>query len=231
MSGAANTYAYLGTQGPSSGNGEFNPASFIAENLINRIRTVHPVQVKTVYTQSGGTATPGAIAPAGYVDVLPLVNQLDGYGNATPHGTVYGVPYFRLIGGSNAVIIDPEAGDLGFMACCDRDISSVKANQGQANPGSRRQHSFEDGIYLGGFFGKSIPTQVFGFTDQGIFFVDKNNNRMVTSSAGIAFTTPNLTCTGNITAGQGSSDQIDMQNHLHMDGGGVGNSGRPVPGT
>lgn len=231
MSGASNTYSYRGTQGPSSGNGDFNPASFIAENLINRIRTAHPVQVKAVYTQAGGTATPGAIAPAGYVDVLPLVNQVDGYGNATPHGTVYGIPYFRLIGGSNAIILDPEVGDIGFMACCDRDISSVKSNQGQANPGSRRQHSMEDGIYLGGFFGKTAPTQYWGCNAQGIFFSDKNGNKMVTSSTGIAFTTPNLTCTGNITAGQGGGDQVDMQNHVHMNGGGSGNSGKPVPGT
>lgn len=87
---------------------------------------------------------------AGVVGVQPLVNQVDPSGNATPHGVITGVPYFRLQAGTSAAIIDPVPDDIGFAGFCSRDISTVKATAAQGNPGSFRQFSMSDGIYFGG---------------------------------------------------------------------------------
>lgn len=77
------------------GTGEFE---FIISGIVNRIQTVTLVQVIAV------NAT--GIGPVGTVDVQPMVAQLDGSGKAYAHGVIHNIPYFRLQGGSNAVIID-----------------------------------------------------------------------------------------------------------------------------
>lgn len=100
------------------GTGEFE---FIISGIVNRIQTVTLVQVIAV------NAT--GIGPVGTVDVQPMVAQLDGSGKAYAHGVIHNIPYFRLQGGSNAVIIDPEVGDIGMCGFCSRDISSVKVNK------------------------------------------------------------------------------------------------------
>jgi hypothetical protein len=119
----------------------------------------HLVTVKSVTNN-------GTVSPVGEVSVQILVNQIDGDGNAFPHGTIFGVPYFRLQGGANAVILDPVVGDVGIAVFCDRDISSVKANKGQASPGSRRQFDPSDALYIGGFL-NGVPTQYVQFLPNG----------------------------------------------------------------
>ena len=79
---------------------------FIVENLIGRIQTVTLVQVKAVKA--------AGVNPVGTVDVQPMIAQLDGNGNAFAHGIIHNIPYFRLQGGTNAVIIDPKVGDIGM---------------------------------------------------------------------------------------------------------------------
>ncbi|KML48199.1 hypothetical protein VL15_30575 [Burkholderia cepacia] len=112
----------------------------------------------------------GSVSPVGFVDVLPLVNQLDGSDNAMPHGVIHNLPYFRLQGGANAVIIDPQVGDIGLAVIEDRDISSVKANRGPANPGSKRIFDMADGLYIGGFL-NGAPSQYVQFSAAGISVV------------------------------------------------------------
>jgi hypothetical protein len=41
----------------------------------------------------------------------------------------------------------------------------------------------------------------------------------------------NVTAPGDITAGFGTSDSVTLQDHLHSNAGGSGNSGKPVAGT
>lgn len=80
----------------------------------------------------------------------PLVSQVDGGGKTVPHGIINGLLYFRLQGGVNAIIIDPEKGDIGIAVFCDRDISAVKETKGSAPAGSNRRHDMADGFYIGG---------------------------------------------------------------------------------
>jgi hypothetical protein len=187
---------YQGAADASTGTNDFKAMAFVAQQLISRISTATLVQVKAVYASGGGSATPGAIAPVGTVDVLPLVNQIDGFGNATPHGTVHNLAYFRYGGGPNAAIIDPEVGDIGLANFADRDISAVKANNGmQSNPGSRRRFDMADGIYQGTVLAKA-PTQYITATkdsdgNRGWIIVDANKNTITTDKNGVIITDAN----------------------------------------
>jgi len=110
----------LGYQDPTSTGGAKNGLDFLVRQILAEVNTVTLLKV-TAVTSAGG------LAPAGLLTAQPLVNQLDGYGNSEPHGPLYGLMYFRLQGGSNAIIMDPAVGDTGIGAFASRDISSVKA--------------------------------------------------------------------------------------------------------
>lgn len=162
----------------SGGTGEL---SFIIESLIGRIQTVTLVRVMAV-KNSG-------LAPVGLVDVQPMVAQLDGAGNAVAHGTIHNIPYFRLQGGSNAVIIDPQVGDIGMCGFCSRDISSVKNNKTPSAPQSRRRFDWSDGLYFGGFL-NGTPEQYIMFMPDGI---------KLFSPSQIELSAPNIQINGNTT--------------------------------
>lgn len=101
------------------------------------------------------------------VDVQPMVNMVDGQGNAIPHGVVNGLRFIRTQGGGNAVIIDPKIGDIGLAIVADADTSSVIAAGDVANPGSMRRNDLADGFYIGGVL-NGDATQYISFTDAGI---------------------------------------------------------------
>lgn len=142
--------------GQRGGNGE---VAFIVESILTNIQTVTLVRVEKV--KGGG------LAPVGTVDVVPLVSQVDAGGGVMPHGVIYNIPYMRLQGGGNAVIIDPQPGDIGMCGFCSRDISNVKALKQQAAPYSKRKFDFSDGLYFGGFL-NGTPEQYIMFSNGGI---------------------------------------------------------------
>ena len=149
-----------GQMRPTDQVGDYNRQRFVIDQAMRGIQTAIPVEVVAV-TNAGG------VSAVGFVDVVPLVNQIDGRGNPVPHATIYNVPYNRIQGGANAIIIDPQVGDIGMAAFCSRDISKVKKTKGRANPGSLRSHSFSDGMYFGGFL-NAAPTQYIQFNAAGI---------------------------------------------------------------
>lgn len=151
--------SYPGFQSLASGTDEYNQLDFVVRSILNRIGTATLVLVKKV------TAN-GEVAPVGFVDVQIMVAMTDGAGKTTPHGIIHNVPYFRLQGGTNAVIIDPVVGDIGIAVFANRDISSVKANKAPANPGSRRTFSYADALYLGGVL-NAAPERYIRFKNDG----------------------------------------------------------------
>lgn len=173
---------FLGFASPTDYNGDYNRWRFMFESNLSRLQTSLPVRVDAVY--------PGAIGPVGLVDVTVLVSQVGGDGSTMAGVSVPNVPYFRLQGGSNAVIIDPQPGDIGMAAFCSRDISAVKNARAAAPPGSARRYDPSDAMYFGGFL-NSTPTQYIQFTDGGI---------VVHSPTSVAVTAPSVVVTATTSA-------------------------------
>jgi hypothetical protein len=139
---------------------DFDAHSFVVKGILNRIATTTLVQVVKV-------SNAGELSPVGLVDVLPMVNQLDGEGNPTPHEVIHNLPYLRIQGGTNAIILDPQVGDKGAAIFCSRDISTVKRTKAAGNPGSARKYDWADGLYIFGFL-NGLPGQYIGFSAAGI---------------------------------------------------------------
>jgi hypothetical protein len=145
----------------------------------------------------------GGLSPIGTVDVTPLVNQIDGLGNGTPHGTIHGLPYFRISNsGGNAIILDPAVGDVGYAVFCDRDISVVKKTGKRANPGSRRQNDMADGLYCGTVVGQT-PTQVIQFNADGITIISPT--KITLQAPIVEVDAPQIILNGLMTQGTGSN--------------------------
>lgn len=150
---------YFGQTDPTTASGDWNRQRFLMQQQMSKLNTSIPVRVMSV--------TGGGVSPVGFVSVQILVDEITGNDMAIPHGEIPNVPYMRLQGGANAVIIDPEVGDIGMACFCSRDISSVKNARKNAPPGSRRMYDFSDCMYVGGFL-NAAPAQYVQFTAGGI---------------------------------------------------------------
>jgi hypothetical protein len=191
----------LGQQQPTSAGSQFNAISFIIQQLTGQMATAALVQVKAV-TNAGG------LAPSGMVDVQPMVSQIDGAGNGTPHGTINGLPYFRIQGGANAVIIDPQVGDIGIAVFASTDISAVKATKAPATPGSRRRFDWADGLYIGGLL-NGEPSQYIQFSEDGISI--KSSSKITLTDGAGSIIVLNNDNTGEITASGGLTINSNLQ--------------------
>ncbi len=158
-------YGLQGVARPTDFSGDYNAQLFVIRQVLSKVNVAAIVEILAVYG--------GAVGPVGYVDVQPLVNQTDGYGNAIPMGIIRHLPYMRAQGGTNAIIIDPQVGDVGICIFADKDSSSVVATGAQANPGSRRRFAVTDGIYLGGML-NGTPVQYIQFLANAISIVSPN---------------------------------------------------------
>lgn len=192
---------YNGALRPEDTRSEFNATAFVVEQMLKRISTATLVKVVAV-SNSGG------VSPVGYVDILPLVNMLDGAGNSQSHTTVFHCPYVRLQGGANAVILDPVVGDLGIAVFADRDISSATANKGQSNPGSKRRFDMADALYIGGLL-NAVPSQYVQFGVGGVTIHSPTKVTLeapdvqitaqtmeIAASSSVTITTPTFTVNG-----------------------------------
>jgi hypothetical protein len=123
--------------------------------MMNTLYTAIPVKVEAVDTENMS------------VDVLPLVSQVDNNNEAIEPSVIFNVPYQRMQGGKNAIIIDPQADDIGICIFAMRDISSVKANKAPSVPPSRRSYDPADGMYIGGIL-NDVPDRYVEITDDGV---------------------------------------------------------------
>lgn len=158
----------LGFLNPWSTEGEYNTHLFAIQAAIQKIQTATLVQIVSC-TNAGG------VSPFGFVNVTPMVALVDGSGNLTPEGTVFQLPYLRIQGGAMGIICDPAPGDIGIAVFASRDISSVKATQAPAGPGSGREYDFADGMYLGGVLNPA-PTTYIQFGPDGITILSPSGN-------------------------------------------------------
>lgn len=183
MTGSVQEDAYQGAMDSLIPEDPYNTLVFLVNQVLNGKWTLTLGQVKAVH---GG----GVNNPAPTVDVQPMVSQVDGYGKVMEQGTIYGLPCYRLQGGTGGIIADAVAGDIGILATSSRDISSVVRNKAPAAPGSRRTFDPADGMFIGGMLGAAL-TQYLAFTSTGIKILDKNGISIETSSLGITMTDNN----------------------------------------
>ena len=196
-----------GLLSPWSAWGKYNQIAFAIQQFISKVQTATLVKIVSCTND-------GDLSPVGYVNVVPLVNQLDQDGNSIPHVTIYNVPYCRVQGGANAIILDPQAGDIGVAVFASRDISKVKSTQAQANPGSARQYDFSDGLYLGGML-NGVPSQYIQFTDEGITIVSPDTITLRATTIAIEGSvtiSEGLTVTEDVMAG---ASGISLESHTH----------------
>lgn len=196
---------YLGFEraGTAGGIGEIG---YIVDNLLSKMQTITLVKIENV---KGGKTK-----EVGFVDVKPLVSQVDGANNIIEHGIIYNIPYFRLQGGTNAIIIDPKKGDIGLCAFANRDISGVKATKKETPAQSKRMFDFSDGLYIGGFL-NGKPEQYIYFNENGITI---NTEKTVTINANTVIN-GTLKTSGTITSNSDVvASSVSLKKHRHNGG-------------
>jgi hypothetical protein len=195
---------------------DYHALAFVIQQLLTRVATVTLVKV-VACTNAGG------VSPYGFVDVIPLVNQVTGDSQSVPHGTLYRLPYARLQGGTNAIILDPNPNDIGLAAFCARDISAVKADpaaaiananagKGGAPPGSARMYDMADGLYIGGFL-NGTPEQYIQFNTEGVTVLSPTKVRVEAPT--IELVGEVLQSGGNVT--MAADLQVDGTVHADVD--------------
>lgn len=200
--------AYQGAQDPNSGTSDLNALLFVVSQQLNGVWTNALVKVVAV-------TNAGELAPVGFVDIQPLVHQIDGAGNAIPHGVIHRVPYRRIQGGADAVILDPKVGDIGLASFCSRDISAVVATKGPNVPGTRRKFSPSDAVYQGTVLGAQ-PTQYVRFSADGVEIVSPTQIKL--QAPDIQFDGPTHT-TGAVTGDATATYEGEIEgNGVHLSG-------------
>lgn len=205
---ADNTQTSGGQMFPEDYQDDFSVINFIARQIVAEMETCTPVQIKAVHAGSGSPPAGGT------VDVQLLVSLLDGNGNASKQGVVYGLPYFRMQSQNWALVMDPAVGDFGFIVCASRDISNVVKTPGQANPGSYRSHSFSDGFFIPCSFSTAAPAAYAWFKSDGSLNINTKDGIVISSDGSGNLT---VTAQGNATvkANGGAFDLTATNTTLH----------------
>lgn len=190
-----------GQQHPSDSASEYNVAEFITRQIMAGMSTVKPVRVVAVNKDKKT------------VDVMPLVKLVDGSGNASEQGTIFGIPYAQQQWGKNAVIGTPAAKDIGLLLCCDRDISAVASTKDAAPPPSGRKFSPSDGVYMAGFLNGDVEQSI-EFVEGGIEIKAKGGHSLKSTETD-GWTIDRLTVTGLLIA----------QQNVQLSGSLLGNAG------
>lgn len=203
--GTPNQDSYLGAADAGDLSSDYNAREFVIQQALAQISTATLVKiVKAPYDKNGNKIAPGTAGPIGFVDVQPLVNQLDGYGQATPHGKVFRLSYMRYQSGNGAFITDPVVGDVGKFVIADRDTSVVRATGAQANPGSRRKFDKADGTFIGCTIGGK-PSQFFSFLEKGFNVTDAFGNTMIGTKDGVLINGCLIKLNGDVVTKHGTS--------------------------
>lgn len=223
MSGFSESAGRRGQAGYDTGGGSlYNAMAFLTRQV--SASKAHATLVKVISVTGGGVNQPAMVA------VQPMVAQVDGYGNQTPHGTIYNIPCMRHQAGNTSVICDPVVGDIGMAIICDRDISKVKDTRALAGPGSSRQNSWSDGCFFGSFLGNT-PTTFIQISDAGGIAIKSPMNLTIDTQNVQIDSTGNLKVKGEITAKDGGvSIHSTTHTHTNVQTGG-GNSGPPLTGS
>lgn len=131
-------------------------------SLITNINTAIPCKVVAIEKQEQR-----GVNIVGFVDIQLMIEQTNGQKKGNETAIICNVPYVRIQGGTNAVIIDPEINDLGVAIFASRDITNFKEARRQTPPATWRKFSISDAIYIGGIRNQK-PVQYIHFRNDGI---------------------------------------------------------------
>lgn len=131
-------------------------------SLITNVNTAMPCKVVAIEKQEQR-----GVNIVGFVDIQLMIEQTNGQKKGNETAIICNVPYIRIQGGTNAVIIDPEINDLGVAIFSSRDITNFKEARRQTPPATWRKFSISDAIYIGGIRNQK-PVQYIHFRNDGI---------------------------------------------------------------
>ena len=189
-----------GQKKPNTAGSEYNALQFMMQQAMNNISTAIPVQVQAV----NGL----------FVDVLPLVSSVDGYGQAVEPTTLFHLPVFRYHAGVAAIILDPVVGDKGLAVFAQADSSNVQTGTNTPQqPGSFRKHSMSDGFYIGGFH-NAAPSVYIEIKQDGTI--------QIVAPTSVTVTSPKVDFSGNVSmsgsvnvTGDCTIGGISFLSHIH----------------
>ena len=177
-----------GVQNINTGSSDYNALSFIIQQAIRQ--QVNTCIVVKVVGVSGN-----------YVDVLPLVTQIDGFGEAVAPTNLYKLPFMRYHGGICAVKLDPVIGDIGLAVFAQKDCSSVGVGTTEPQkPASFRENTMGNGFYIGGFLNKEPSCYV---------ELKQSGEVVINAPAGLTINN-NVVVNGDVVA-----SGISLVNHTH----------------
>ena len=189
-----------GQKKPNTAGSEYNALQFVIDKAMSKISTAIPCRVQAV----NGL----------YVDAVPLVSNVDGYGEAVTPTTLFHLPVFRYHAGVGAVILNPVPGDLGLAVFAQADSSNVtEGTTTPQQPGSFRKHSLSDGFYIGGFH-NAAPTVYVEIKQDGEVVIVAPNKLTVTSPSATFSGTMDIT--GDCTIGGISFLQSFLTHHIYL---------------
>lgn len=190
-----------GQMKPNTAGSPYNSLQFIIDQAIRH--KVHTAVIVKVVRRTGQ-----------YVDVLPLVTQIDGFGNAIAPTTLFHLPYMRYHAGIAAVILDPVPGDIGLAVFAQTDCSNVKQGTTEPQqPASFRENSMSNGFYIGGFLNVA-PTTFVELKQSGEIVITAPSGLTVNGDISV---NGSQTLTGDCIA-----SGISLVNHVHTgDSGGT----------
>ena len=176
----------------------YNQIVYLVRAMMGELNVAIPVKVTKVMAGSGSV---------GYVQAIPLVNDMDAQGNAVDVAVIPSLPYFRLQGGKVAVITDPVVGDIGIAVFAQKDTSNVVAGtEKPVQAGSFRKFSMSDGWYIGGFLNQDPET---------FLQLNQDGTAVLTANSGVTIN-GNVTVNGTITStGDISGNGHSLSNHTH----------------
>lgn len=145
----------------------------------------------------------GGAGPVGFLTATDLLQQMNGNNEGIPNAPMVNMPYFRLQGGANAIVIDPKPGDIGIAIFARRDISEAKRSKTQGPPPSLRQFDQSDGLYIGGLL-NGAPSQFIHFLESGIHIQATGE---ITMDCTLLQVNAPIKSTGNITDNSGTQPQ------------------------
>lgn len=180
-----------------------NPDNILAARIQSAIKNINTATLVQVV---------GVDSVNKKINAFPLVQMMDLNNNVIDQSQLNNIPYARLQGGNYGIICDPKVNDIGIVVFCSRDISNVIKNKTKSLPGSKRNYSISDGVYIASLL-LNDPSIYIKIDDKG---VEIQGNLKVTG---------NITATGDVKAGD-----ISLQSHIHGNGNKGDNTTNPLSG-